>query len=174
MPARRRAPLFERTPRHAIIGLPRCAAVVFDFGASIHFESASETKDIAAAGTPEFLPPVYSDEKGKNILADKVKDMTLAKGMQADCHAFGISIQKILEAQSSDRKPRPRPPVATLRVWPRERACTLMLARARGAVVKGEAFGTGKTLEDFLTELADSLIADGAGAGSIWTTPRQS
>ena len=94
---------------------------------SVPFKSAKEKKDFEPVGTPAFLPPVYSGG-GKLVIEDTVKEMTLAKGMQADCHAFGISIQKILEAQSSDRKPRPpspRPPVATLRVWPRERACTL-------------------------------------------------
>ena len=41
-------------------------------------------------------------------------------------------------------------------------------ARARGAVVKKEEdFGTGKTLEALLTELADDLINDGAGAESM-------
>ena len=118
--ARRRAPLFGRTSHRATI-----AAVVFDFGRCVHFESATDQKDIAAAGTPAFLPPVYSDADGTEILEDQVKEMTLAKGKQADCHAFGISLQHILEAQTSDRKPRPpslRPPVATLPVRPRERA----------------------------------------------------
>ena len=80
---------------------------------SVHFESATDQKDIPAKGTPAFLPPVYTDADNKEVLEDKVKEMTLAKGKQADCHAFGISLQQILEAQTSDRKPRPpslRPP----------------------------------------------------------------
>ena len=120
--ARRRAPLFGRASHRAII-----AAVVFDFGMSVHFESATDQKDIPAKGTPAFLPPVYTDADNKEVLEDKVKGMTLAKGKQADCHAFGISLQQILEAQTSDRKPRPpslRPPVATL--WgAAARACIL-------------------------------------------------
>ncbi len=93
---------------------------------SVQFESAKEMKDFEPVGTPAFLPPVYSGG-GKLVLEDKVKEMTLAKGKQADCHAFGISLQQILEAQTSDRKPRPpslRPPVATL--WgAAARACIL-------------------------------------------------